>query len=186
MYRCKDGLYRYIYKITCLEGSWKGKYYYGKHTTDYLSDGYFSSGILINKYKKKYPHGYIKEIISFHNSEESLNQAEYDIIHPLLGNDMCLNLKDGGKGGGIKGLLPWNTGKKGCFSDDTIKKMRQSHINKPNPKLALYRKGKFVGEDNSRYGARFKWMNNGIVNKCVNYDEINNYLENGYTYGRKK
>ena len=145
MYRCVDGKFRYIYKITCLEGSWKGKFYYGKHTTDYLADGYFSSGILINKYKKKYPHGYIKEIISFHNSDDSLNKAEYDIIHPYLGTEKCLNLKEGGKGGGIKGLLPWNTGKKGCFSNDTISKMRESHINKPNPKLSLYRKGNFTG-----------------------------------------
>ena len=101
MYRCSDGKYRYIYKITCLEGSWKGKYYHGQHTTDYLADGYFSSGKKINDYRKKYPHGYIREIISFHNTDEELNKAEYDIIHPCLGTEMCLNLKEGG----YKGLF---------------------------------------------------------------------------------
>lgn len=94
--RCTDGKYRYIYKITCLEGSWKGKFYYGQHTTDYLADGYFSSGKLINDYRKKYPHGYIREIISFHASKESLNRAEYDIIHPVLHDEMCLNIIEGG------------------------------------------------------------------------------------------
>lgn len=96
MYRCSDGKFRYIYKITCLEGSWKGRYYYGQHTTDYLPDGYFSSGKKINDYRKKYPHGYLREIISFHASEESLNKAEYDIIHPCLNNEMCLNIVEGG------------------------------------------------------------------------------------------
>lgn len=96
MYRCLDGKYRYIYKITCLEGSWKGKFYYGQHTTDYLLDGYFSSGKKINDYRKKYPHGYLREIISFHTSPESLNKAEYDIIHPVLHDEMCLNLIEGG------------------------------------------------------------------------------------------
>lgn len=94
--RCSDGKFRYIYKITCLEGSWKNKYYFGQHTTYNLIDGYFSSGKLINDYKKKYPHGYIRELVSFHDSTESLNKAEYDIIHPCLNNGMCLNLQEGG------------------------------------------------------------------------------------------
>lgn len=31
--------YRFIYKITCLCGDYKGKYYIGQHTTDNLNDG---------------------------------------------------------------------------------------------------------------------------------------------------
>lgn len=136
MYRCLDGKYRYIYKITCLEGSWKGKFYYGQHTTDYLSDGYFSSGKKINDYRKKYPHGYLREIISFHNSEEELNKAEYDIIHPCLGTEMCLNLKEGGKFGNYteeaklnmkinrKNKTPWNKGKP--WTEDVKLKIKEN------------------------------------------------------------
>lgn len=88
--------YRYIYKITCTAGSFKGKFYYGQHTTENLDDGYKGSGRKIVNYNKKHPDDFIKEIISFHNSQEELNQAEYEIIKPWLGNPMCLNLQGGG------------------------------------------------------------------------------------------
>lgn len=97
--------YRYIYKITCTAGSFKGKFYFGQHTTDNLDDGYKGCGILINKYYKKHPNDYIKEIIAFYDTQEELNQAEYDIIHPFLDNEMCLNLCEGGKGGYIPHIV---------------------------------------------------------------------------------
>ena len=119
-------IYRYIYKITCLSGSWKGKFSFGQHTTNNLNDNYFSSSKLINDYKKKYGLENCKrEIISFHDTEEELNKAEYDIIHPWLGNEMCLNLIEGGYHGkpsyetkykisqANKGREAWNKGKKG-------------------------------------------------------------------------
>ena len=68
-------IYRYIYKITCTAGSFKGKFYYGQHTTDDLDDNYKGSGKLIYDYYQKYPNDYVNEIISFHNSKEELNQA---------------------------------------------------------------------------------------------------------------
>lgn len=92
-------IYRYIYKITCTAGSFNNKFYFGQHTTEDLNDGYNGCGILLGKYYKKYPDDYIKEIIAFYDTQEELNQAEYDIIHPWLGNEMCLNLCEGGKGG---------------------------------------------------------------------------------------
>lgn len=89
--------YRYIYKITCTQGSFKDKFYYGQHTTDNLDDNYFASGRKINDYKKKYgKESCIREIIAFYNTEEELNKAEYEIIHPWLGNEMCLNIGEGG------------------------------------------------------------------------------------------
>ena len=91
--------YRYIYKITCTAGSFKDKFYFGQHTTTNLDDGYKGSGKKINDYYTKHSKEYIKEIISYHNSQEELNQAEYDIIKEWLGNPMCLNLRDGGMQG---------------------------------------------------------------------------------------
>jgi len=93
--------YRYIYKITCTEGRFKNKFYYGQHTTTNLDDGYKGSGSLLRDYYKKYPNDYIKEIIAFYNTQEELNIAEHDIIEPYLGTNNCLNLK----GGGDKGEL---------------------------------------------------------------------------------
>lgn len=89
-------IYRYIYKITCTAGSLKDKFYFGQHTTEKLDDGYKGSGRKLRDYYKKYPNDYIKEIISFYNSQEELNYAEYNIIHPWLNSEMCLNLCDGG------------------------------------------------------------------------------------------
>ena len=106
-------IYRYIYKITCTAGSFKGKFYFGQHTTDNLDDGYKGSGRKIKDYFKKHPNDYIKEIISFYDTQEELNQAEYDIILPWLNNETCLNLKEGG--GNNK------------LSNETKKKISASH-----------------------------------------------------------
>ena len=156
MYRCIDGKFRYIYKITCLEGSWKGKFYYGQHTTDYLADGYFSSGKKINDYRKKYPNGYIREIISFHNSDESLNNAEYNIIHPYLGTEKCLNLKEGGKFGtytdeskqkmsnSMKGRTPWNKGKQ--WSDEIRNKIKENSSHHTSWNKGLHSKSGMEGK----------------------------------------
>jgi hypothetical protein len=92
----KKKKFRYIYKITCTKGSFKDKFYFGKHTTSNLDDGYKGSGRLLHNYYIKYPDDYIKEIICFCDSEEELNQLEYSVIHPYLGTKMCLNLCDGG------------------------------------------------------------------------------------------
>lgn len=137
--------YYYIYKITCTKGSFKDKFYFGKHTTTNLEDGYKGSGVKINSYYKKYPEDYIKEIICFCNNTEELNRKEYEIIHPWLNNEMCLNLMEGGQGGSIseeskrkisiankgrlKGVKPWITGK--GHSEETKKKL--SEINKGRP-----------------------------------------------------
>ena len=89
-------IYRYIYKITCTEGSFKGKFYIGQHTTKDLNDNYRGSGKLIVDYLKKYPNSYVKEIICFCDTIEELNKAEYEIIHPIKDDPMCLNIIEGG------------------------------------------------------------------------------------------
>ena len=125
-------IYRYLYKITCTVGSFKDKFYFGQHTTEDLDDGYKGSGKKLLKYYKKHPNDYIKEIISFHNSQEELNEAEYELIHPYLNTKDCLNLKEGGiyrtkmseesltKMSQVhKGQVQWNKGKKGYHINKT-------------------------------------------------------------------
>ena len=92
----KEKKYNYTYVITCTEGSFSGKVYYGCHTTNNLEDGYIASGRLIKDYIKKYPNGYTREILNYYSSVEELNKAEYDLIHPHLGKEYCLNLTEGG------------------------------------------------------------------------------------------
>ena len=93
----------YTYKITLLKGSLAGHYYYGQHRTNNLEDSYCGSGAIIKNYFKKYPkiehQTYIKEIISFYNSLEELNKAEFELIGDKYKTDpLCLNLKAGGGG----------------------------------------------------------------------------------------
>lgn len=140
--------HRYIYKITCTAGSFKDKFYFGQHTTKNLDDGYKGSGKLLGDYYKKHPDDYVKEIISFHNSKEELNKAEYDIIHPWLNHSMCLNIIEGGhinSGYNLKedtrkklseshkGQVAWNKGKTGIYSEETINKIRKTLTGRVGP-----------------------------------------------------
>lgn len=158
--------YRYIYKITCTAGRFKDKFYFGQHTTDNLNDGYKGSGHLITDYYKKHPNDYIKEIISYHNSQEELNQAEYDIIKDWLNNPICLNLIGGGNKGGV--------------TDEYRQKMREvqiglqagekhpmygkHHTEESKRKMSENRKGKCTGENNCNYG-KLKGKDNPMYNK---------------------
>jgi hypothetical protein len=112
-----------VYKITCTKGKFKDKFYFGQHTTNNINDGYKGSGCLIKDYYKKYPNDYIKEIISFHNTQEELNKAEYDIILPYLNTQMCLNRKEGG--GNNK------------LSEETKRKLSELHKGIKSPKKGI-------------------------------------------------
>lgn len=162
-------IYRYIYKITCTAGSFKDKFYFGQHTTTNLDDGYKGSGRKIKDYYKKYPNDFIKEIIAFYDSEEELNQAEYDIILQWLDNDKCLNIHRGGNkaysnlsdeikskiSASLKGKETWNKGLKNCYSEETLNKKRISMTGKKMPprseewhiKQSLAHKGRYVSEE---------------------------------------
>lgn len=91
--------YRYIYIIICTHKDWKGKFYIGQRHyrgKDPYKDTYTGSGILIRRYLSKYPNEYIKIILGFYKTDEELNKAEYDFIHPCLHTENCLNLIEGG------------------------------------------------------------------------------------------
>lgn len=127
----------YIYKITLLCGSLAGKYYLGKHTTKNVKDGYAGSGKIVSDYFKKYGKKkgvtYLKEILEFNETMEINSEREQEIIGSLWETDPdCLNCCKGGSIGGLS-TTPWNKGKKGCFSDDTIKKMSDAKKGKPSP-----------------------------------------------------
>lgn len=91
--------YRYIYKITCLCGDWKGKYYIGQHTTKNLNDGYAGSGVRINEYYSKYRKSintYRKEILAYADTQQELDKLEAKYVNNKLGKKKCLNIDFGG------------------------------------------------------------------------------------------
>lgn len=86
-----------IYKTTNISNE---KYYYGKHATDKIDDGYLGSGILIKAAVRKYGRAsFVREIISFHLTIDEMNAAEASIITPeMLTDPQCYNLAKGGAG----------------------------------------------------------------------------------------
>lgn len=205
-------IYRYIYKITCTAGTFKDNFYFGQHTTENLNDGYKGSGLLLIKYYKKYPNDYIKEIIAFYNTKEELNKAEYDIIHPWLGNDMCLNLMEGGGSTGspsekTKKILSeqklgkprttpvWNKGLKGYNkghtpSEEAKRKMSESAKNRTKHPM----QGKHHSEETKnilreraieQFSANtYIWINNDISSTRIDITNLDYYLKLGYKRGR--
>lgn len=91
-------MYGYIYKITCTEGSFFGRFYIGqrKWSGDISKDKYKGSGKILKDYYKKYPKAYIKEILAIAESSDELDQLEKDYIHPHLHHPECLNINEGG------------------------------------------------------------------------------------------
>ena len=96
----------YIYKITCLCGSFKNHYYIGKRSTrheDLVHDFYYGSGEKLRRYYKKYPAEIgvtiSKEIIEENPTKEINAKREREIIGDLyLTDPLCLNLMEGGNG----------------------------------------------------------------------------------------
>ena len=91
--------YNYIYKITNIKNN---KYYIGMHSTNNLDDGYMGSGkrlwYSINYHGKE---NHVKEILEYLPSRKLLKKRERELVSKeLVGEELCLNLKVGGEGGG--------------------------------------------------------------------------------------
>lgn len=89
----------YIYKTTC---NVTGKWYVGMHSTSNENDGYMGSGkILRHSIRKHGKDNHTKEILEYCNSREDLVLREIEIVNlELIGDGLCMNLKEGGSGGG--------------------------------------------------------------------------------------
>lgn len=135
--------YHYIYKITCLCGSFRGKYYIGKHSTIDINDNYVGSGRLIIKYMKKYGkkegETYIKEYIEFNPTYSQNTLREKEIIGNIYMTDpYCLNLRNGGDGmapGVLAGNKNPRYGKK--ISKETRQRLRDSHKGLPSSRKGI-------------------------------------------------
>lgn len=149
-------MYYYLYKIVLTEGRLKDHYYIGRHKTENLDDGYKGSGTILKRYYKKHPTSFTKYYLQFFNNDADLSKAEEELVKQHLGNELCLNLCNGGR---------TNAGFK--HTDDYKNYMRE--IN--------------TGERNPSYGKR--WMTNGEETIYIKRDKTQKYLNNGYKFGRK-
>lgn len=119
-------MYYYTYLVipTNIKSRLFGKVYFGKHKTENLNDGYIGSGTQILRYLNKHPNDYYREIIKFYSSEEELNKAEYDLIHPHINKSYCLNLMEGGHGGDLS-----KESREKCIKHARGKKRSEEQIN---------------------------------------------------------
>ena len=194
--------YYYIYKITFLKGKLKGKYYIGMHigkNPDLVNDGYFGSGSVCKRYYKKYPpvvgETITKEILEVCESKEQLAECEKKWIGDLWEtDDLCVNMKSGGDGG-------WDFCKGKPMSKEHRRKISEANKGKILPpvsqetrkKISNSVKGRKRKEEtkilmstlakNRKQTLNHKWINNGVKNKCVKVEHLDQYLSNGWQQG---
>jgi hypothetical protein len=76
------------------------------HSTEKLDDGYLGSGKVLKRSIKK--HGRLNHVIArleFFTERSLLKVREKEIINEdLIKNPLCMNIKLGGEGGGVKGV----------------------------------------------------------------------------------
>lgn len=147
----EDGKYYYTYLIipTNKNSQFYMNVYFGQKTMRSLNkDHYTGSGRKITRYIEKYPNDYYKKYLGFYNNLKELCKAEYELIHPHLNKEYCMNLKEGGGNGPLseetKQIIrerltgkplnrdPWNKGLKNCFSEETRKRISESHKGEKN------------------------------------------------------
>ena len=120
-------------------------------------DGYLGSGKLLKCAIKKYgKENFEKFLVQFCYSKEELDKQEIFWISEYRKRGLAqYNIANGGEGCCIKGRTPWNKGKTGIYSDETKKKMSETHKGKQLSEDTRYKmsethKGKQLSED-TRY-----------------------------------
>lgn len=90
-------IYYTVYKTT---NKLNSKFYIGAHKTENLEDNYLGSGDLLYKAIQKHgPDVFYKEVLYFLSSEEEMFNKEKETIKEFIGNSLCYNLSEGGRGG---------------------------------------------------------------------------------------
>lgn len=148
--------YRYIYKTTNIVN---GKIYIGQRTTININDKkYLGSGKVLHLAIKKYgKNSFKKEILCFCVSKQELNRIEKEIVNRefILRKD-TYNISIGGWGG--------CQGPEGRHSEETIKKIKNTHCNKEYNRM---------------------WVNNSKDESWIEKEDLHKWLQSGWKIGRK-
>jgi group I intron endonuclease len=187
-----EKLHNIVYKTTNLTNN---KIYIGVHCTDDLGDGYMGSGKLLKHAFKKHgkenfkrtilhdfiaaEHAYGVEAVLvdeyFISREDTYNILKGGRINPTLGISPSEETRD--KWSKIrKGKEPWNKGKTGIYSDETLLKMKTVKCGKVSKrkgtkclketcvKIGLASKGRIPWNKGLKYS-----MNDDSINKAKSY-----------------
>ena len=138
-----------FYTIYVIKNILNNNLYCGRHITVNLHDGYLGSGSIIRKAIKKYgKHNFEKQIIFFAFTESDLIWAESHFVNQeWINRSDTYNIELGGLNGFHSGNDPTKYRIYRPHSDDTKRKMSESHKGKPKStessiKSGLSRRGK--------------------------------------------
>ena len=160
------------------------EFYIGIHKTNKINDGYLGSGLRIKRSIKKYgKKNFRKEILFLSEDKKIASDKEIEFINLYNDNILCLNVGPGGIGGSNfkgkhhseetkeklrktnlgksynKGQIPWNKGKKNCYSEISLDKMKNAaklrhnnyhHSEETKEKLRLISLGKKHNEESKQ------------------------------------
>jgi group I intron endonuclease len=195
----------FIYKTTNLLN---GRFYIGMHT-GYPDDGYLGSGKRIKAEIKKYgKENFKREILETLPTRNALELREEEIVDDMLLQDLlCLNLKNGGEGGGkfwseehqLKASSAGGkvAGKIYATNLTFEEQSRRSRLSIANGRSTAtfvgkkhseetkqkMRKSKNVAEKNSQFGTC--WVSKDSKPIKIKKEQLDEYLANGYSRGRK-
>lgn len=200
-----------IYKITNLVD---GKIYIGSHKTKNLNDNYMGSGKYLKRAQEKYGlENFKKEILFVFDNPEEMYSKEAEIVNEeFLTLENTYNLKVGGLGGwdlvNRTGLnISSENSRKGANSLNKHRTLKtELGIKLNETSAATFKKahaeGKirydtFKGKHHSDEAKRKigaanavaqlgkRWVNNGIGAVCIRKDDLEEYLNKGFSLGRK-
>jgi len=155
-----DGRYHTVYYIVFETG----QYYIGKHSTSNLSDSYFCSSKLANL-MKNIGLKYNRTIIFYLENSELAIDLETKILSnkKYYENKNCLNC--------YPGSPPDSTGSVVISLGNKFKMI--------NPKLLEY----YLQQGWEQKGIKRIWVNNGVIQKNILPDEIDDYVNLGWKLG---
>ena len=191
-------MFYYVYKIT---NTVNGKIYIGAHKTHNINDGYFGSGLNINRAIKKYgKEKFIKEILEFFDTEQDMFIREKELVNSdFIKQSSTYNIVEGGKGSfSYINSLP-NQGHSIGQNSVAAKiaglkhakqmKLSQDYKNNWASKVSNSLKktwalGNFVRRSSNKEKI---WVTNFLVKKTtmINYCEYPSYYDQGWCIGRK-
>ena len=173
-----DQLRYVIYKTT---NSLNGRYYIGQHRTKNINDSYLGSGSIILHAIKKYgKNNFNKIILAECISKDDLDYVENIIVGYHLNDELCYNIKPGGRGGGFPGN---NKDKRWFTNGEMNKRINPGDIIPDNMKLGFTRRALPTSDwkNGGNKNKNKEWITNGIDESMVIKSDI---LPEGWYKGR--
>ena len=183
------------------------------HSTENVDDGYLGSGRRIKAEIKKYgKENFVREILEHLPTREALCEREAELVcEELMQNPLCLNLKNGGDGGGKfwSEEQHFNASRAGALSANRDHKsiaqkvkntkrlnnsavffggkhdtfLNKHHSSETKAKIGAKNSKTQSGQGNSQYGTC--WVTNGIESFKIKKEQLGEYLIRGFHRGRK-